>query len=116
MKKTRFLFALFIVLSFACTGIDNPFEPGNDYDVAIRNSLFVPATLTVTLSARIFWTNNDQKSHTVDSGSPGNPNLLFNRTLAAQGETTSEAVTFQKTGVYPYYCGLHGETGSITVN
>jgi len=78
--------------------------------VAITGYKFVPARTTVTVGARITWTNQDSDHHNVYSDNDAwsvSPSL-------GKGDTFS--VTFKRPGTYPYHCGFHPfMTGTIVV-
>jgi plastocyanin len=103
------------VISWQC-GDNNPFAPEtrDDNEVWIQNRQFVPQTLTVAKGTTVKWTNKDDDFHTVDHGKEKepDPNPEFNLTVLVGGSATH---TFTKTGTFDYYCGRHGETGTIVV-
>ena len=72
---------------------------------AIRVFQFQPGTLEVRSGSRVTWTNQDDITHTVTSGVPGNPDGRFDIELAGKG--TGGSATFGAPGVYPYFCAKH---------
>jgi plastocyanin len=77
--------------------------------VAIENFVFKPQSITVEPGSRVTWTNRDDAPHTVVSR---------DKVFASKGLDTGErySFTFEKPGIYPYYCSLHPHmTGSVTV-
>ncbi|AKC72539.1 hypothetical protein MB84_17845 [Pandoraea oxalativorans] len=79
--------------------------------VHIDNFTFSPATLTVKAGARVTWTNRDDEPHTVTSSS--NPRSFASGALDTDG---TFAFTFDKPGMYPYFCAIRPHmTGVIVV-
>lgn len=74
---------------------------GKDYKVAIQNFAFEPKTITVSVGARVVWTNRDEEPHVVTSAGS-----LFVSSKALD-TNDSYAVTFSKPGSYAYYCSIH---------
>ncbi len=78
--------------------------------VAIMGYKFVPARTTVTVGARVTWTNQDSDHHNVYSDT----NAWSVSPSLGKGNTFS--VTFKRPGTYPYHCGFHFfMTGTIVV-
>ncbi len=104
-----------VALLLSACGKDNPFLPEirEDNQVWIQSDGFNPRTLTVQAGTTVEWINKDSEVHLVDSGTPGKPTLLFTSKNIKPGESWS--YTFNKAGTYPYYCGIHGRTGTIVV-
>ncbi len=80
--------------------------------VTMKNIVFNPSSLTVTVGTTVTWTNDDSTSHTVtftdisgvDSGTL-TPGQTFN-------------YTFNTAGTFHYYCRIHGAaamSGTVTV-
>jgi plastocyanin len=83
-------------------------------EVWIQGMAFNPLNRTITTGTKITWTNKDATSHTVTSGTTGNPNGLFDSGNLAQNGTFS--YTFSNAGTYKYYCRYHSSmSGTITV-
>lgn len=76
----------------------------------IAGCRFEPTTLFVEPGTTVTWTNKDPIPHSVTG-----PFLTMNgEGLLDQGDTAS--VTFDESGVYPYYCVLHyGMAASVVV-
>jgi plastocyanin len=74
-------------------------------DAAVRVFQFQPGVLEVRGGTRVTWTNQDDITHTVTSGRPGDPDGRFDVQLAGKG--TSGSATFAAPGVYPYFCARH---------
>lgn len=81
--------------------------PGEN-EVWMQNIAFNPGTLTVSVGTTITWTNKDNVVHTATSGTPGNPDGLFNSGNMGNGATFS--YTFNTAGTYNYYCIPHAST------
>ncbi len=71
-----------------------------DITVSIRNYSYHPTTLTVTIGAKVTFTNRDQTSHTATS-----TKTAFDTGTVTPGH--SAAVVFTKPGIYTYYCQFH---------
>jgi len=78
----------------------------------IDNFSFSPAELTVAVGTRVTWINRDDIPHTVtDAATP--------RTMKSPPLDTGEsfAFTFDRPGVYAYFCSLHPHMqGSVVVH
>jgi plastocyanin len=82
-------------------------------EVAMKNRQFVPKEITITAGTTVVWTNEDSYSHTVTSGTRGNPTGLFDTEVQAGG---TFQYTFDNPGTYPYYCKIHpGMDGTVVV-
>ncbi|MFQ5750474.1 MAG: cupredoxin domain-containing protein [bacterium] len=102
---------LLVILSWHCA--DNPFEPAETgtHDVAIFSDRFEPSSVEITVGEKVRWTNKDSKTHSVDSGTLGNPTSAF----IGSGNLDPDAtftLTFSISGNFPYYCSLH-QTGNV---
>ncbi len=79
--------------------------------VTISNFAFGPAELTVKPGTEVVWTNRDEEPHTVVGPGPG---VSFKSAGLDTGD--SFAVTFDKPGLYRYFCSIHPQmTGTIRV-
>ncbi len=78
--------------------------------INIQNFSFDPNNLTVKTGTTVTWTNMDSVNHTVTSDTG-----LFDSGELGKGSTFS--YTFDKAGVYTYYCIPHHSKmqGTITV-
>jgi plastocyanin len=78
--------------------------------VNIQNFAFDPGNLTVKTGTTVTWTNMDSVNHTVTSDTG-----LFDSGELGKGGTFS--YTFDKAGVYTYYCIPHHAKmkGTVTV-
>jgi plastocyanin len=78
--------------------------------VDIRDSKYLPPTVTVAVGTTVRWTNRDEETHTVTSGTG-----LFGSAGLELGEDYT--YTFATRGEYPYTCDLHPfMRGTIVVN
>jgi plastocyanin len=83
--------------------------------VSVRLFRFGPGQLAITAGTPVTWTNQDDITHTVTSGTPGDPDGRFRRPLGGKGATTT--LEFTDPGVYPYFCERHPSMrGEIRVN
>jgi plastocyanin len=58
---------------------------------AVRVFQFQPGALEVRAGTRVTWTNQDDITHTVTSGQPGNPDRRFDVQLAGKGRVAARA-------------------------
>jgi plastocyanin len=68
--------------------------------VDIKDSRYLPSTITVPVGTTVRWTNHDEETHTVTSttGGFGSLGLDLDETYT---------YTFTAPGTYPYTCDLH---------
>jgi len=84
-------------------------------DVTVQLFQFQPGHAGVPKGTTITWTNQDDITHTITSGTPEMRDGHFDAQLAGKGTTAS--VTFTEPGVYPYFCRRHQSMrGEIRVN
>lgn len=77
--------------------------------VTMKNLMFSPSTLTVSVGTTVTWKNTDSLQHTVTSDTG-----LFDSGLFGSGATYTH--TFSTAGTYPYHCTIHaGMVGTIIV-
>jgi plastocyanin len=130
MKAQRSIVSMFVLLALvlaACTTAPTPtmavpvaaqataapatdMPAANAVAVTIQNFAFDPSNLTVKTGTTVTWTNLDSVNHTVTSDTG-----LFDSGELGKGSTFS--FTFDKAGVYTYYCIPHHSkmTGTVTV-
>jgi plastocyanin len=106
-----------IIFSGCSKDYNNPTSPVTNpgtNEIIMQNIAFSPASKTIAVGTTIKWTNKDNTTHDVISGTPGNPSGLFNSgDFSMNGEFT---FTFSQAGTFPYYCSHHaGMTGTIIV-
>ncbi len=81
---------------------------------AIDTFQFMPRSLEVTVETKVVWTNNDDVTHTVTSGTPDQRTDLFNATLNGKGAKFE--FTFSTPGTFTYFCNRHQQMrGEIKV-
>jgi plastocyanin/uncharacterized membrane protein YozB (DUF420 family) len=80
-------------------------EPG---EVTVREDrfLFLPSALTIPAGTTVTWINDERAKHTATSDDD-----RFDSGDQSFGQTYS--VTFDKPGVYPYFCRYHGDVGGV---
>ncbi len=66
---------------------------------------FRPGQAEVAKGTAVTWTNQDDITHTVTSGTPEHLDGRFAARLAGKGATAT--VEFKESGVYPYFCERH---------
>lgn len=105
--KVAFSLIILILISSGCSEDENsPASPPSDPNaVSIQSNSFNPGSRTVSVGTTIKWTNNDNVTHTVTSGSPGNQTTLFDSGNLASGQTFE--FTFTQTGTFNYFCKIH---------
>ena len=81
--------------------------------IDISGFAFTTTALEITKGAMVTWSNKDNTTHTVSSGTPPTKDGKFDGQVAA-GSTFS--VTFTEAGTFKYFCSIHNSmTGTITV-
>jgi plastocyanin len=78
---------------------------GTEQSVTIQTFQFKPTPIEVPAGTRVSFTNQDDITHTVTSGTPESPDGKFSHRLEATGATATVDLT--KPGVYPYFCERH---------
>ena len=73
--------------------------------VTIQLFQFRPTPVAVPAGTRVVWTNQDDITHTITSGTPDKRDGRFSMPLAGKGTTAT--VEFTHPGVYPYFCDRH---------
>ena len=78
--------------------------------------VFSPSSVTIHPGDQVKWTWSSS-GHSTTSGSPGQPNGIWDSGIHNQGATFSH--TFNSAGTFPYYCIPHGGccmmVGTVTV-
>jgi plastocyanin/uncharacterized protein YggT (Ycf19 family) len=69
------------------------------------NLVFDPASVTIHPGDQVKWTWGSS-GHSTTSGSPGQPNGIWDSGIQNQGATFTR--TFNSAGTFPYYCVPHG--------
>ncbi len=88
---------------------------GSSAQVAIVNSSFSPANLTVTAGTTVRWTNMDFVDHTVTFVGQGMGSTA-GMGSGTMGHMAGFSYTFMRPGTYQYHCTPHPYmTGTVTV-
>ena len=95
--------ALALVASALILGAAVP--AGSASGVTVQLFQFKPGQIEVRAGARVAWTNQDDITHTVTSGTPEQRDGRFE--LALDGRGATGAVTLGTPGTYPYFCSRH---------
>src|SRR6476659_8721103 len=78
--------------------------------------VFSPSSVTIHTGDQVRWTWSSS-GHSTTSGSPGQPNGIWDSGIHNQGATFTR--TFNSPGTFPYYCVPHGGccmmVGTVTV-
>src|SRR6478609_11926618 len=69
------------------------------------NLVFSPSSVTIHPGDQVKWTWSSS-GHSTTSGSPGQPNGIWDSGIHNQGATFTH--TFNSAGTFPYYCIPHG--------
>src|SRR5215469_13340962 len=73
--------------------------------VEIRTFRFRPGHIEITAGTTVRWTNQDDITHTVTSGTPEARERRFAQRLPGKGAATT--IEFKEPGLYPYFCERH---------
>ncbi len=117
-KRTCLGLALLALAFTQCT--ENPLEPESRKanEIWFQGGQVQPKTLTVTAGTTVIWTNKDDVSHSVDSGTFMNPTSEFPQSPNL-GKNQSYSHAFGQAGTFNYYCVRHqtrqSEHGTIVV-
>lgn len=88
----------------ACSG-DNTAPSGPTVAVAIADTTFAPAEVTVPAGGAVQWTNTSQtERHNLIPVTAG----AFKQHDALIKKAETVTIRFSKVGDYAYYCALHG--------
>lgn len=83
-------------------------------EIEMQNSKFSPGSIEIKAGTTVTWLNSDSFSHTVTSGTRGQPDGRFDSGSIPGGNTYS--YTFDQPGEYEYFCEFHaGMSGKVTV-
>ena len=78
---------------------------GSEQGVTVQTFQFKPTPVEVPVGAKVSFTNQDDITHTITSGTPDSPDSKFSHRLEGKGSTAT--VEPGKPGVYPYFCERH---------
>ena len=114
-KKILLLFLFGLPLFYFGCGGESPVAPDSPAgdEVWIHADGFDPVTRTVTAGTTVIWINKDNQIHTVESGVPDNPDLIFTSPNLKPNAIWSN--TFPQKGTFNYFCGIHRKTAKIIV-
>jgi len=106
--KKLAIITIFLVLAAILAGAcSSGGSSGNT--VSISGFAFKPASLNVSTSTTVTWTNNDSVTHTVTSDTGA-----FSSGDLSSGQTYS--YTFNQAGTFAYHCSIHTYMhGTVTV-
>ncbi len=116
-KNSSFIFILLIGIS-AISGFsfsktasaDTNLASTTIYAISIVDNSFSPPNVMIPVGSTILWTNNGSVAHTVTSDN-SDVSTMFSSGSINPGATFGW--TFNKAGVYPYYCSFHGGPGGV---
>ena len=95
MKKiSPLIFAVFVAV-FALLG-----AAPSPHIVHVKDFAFQPATLTISAGERVTFQNDDDEAHTVTA-----TDKSFDSAGLDSGQSWTH--TFDKPGIYTYFCALH---------
>lgn len=111
MKRNHLIKHLALLSLILVTGIN----AASKVEVEIEDFAFVPQQITILQGDTVEWKNRDNMGHTSTSGSPGEPNGLWDSGIISKDQTFS--YVFDTSGTFNYYCKPHPwMTGVVTVN
>ena len=104
-----FSWRLILVMATAVSLIGYP-KPASATTVNVTvgpngNLVFSPSSVTIHPGDQVRWTWGSS-GHSTTSGSPGQPNGIWDSGIRNQGATFTR--TFNSAGTFPYYCTPHG--------
>ena len=119
-SKTLIAIVLMSLVALFLQCAQTPTEPDLSVnEVSISSTGFQPGSLTISVGERVTWVNNDNVSHSVDSGTFMNPTNAFDSS-ANIDPGSSDVISFAQAGTFPYYCSIHQsgnvKEGTIIVN
>lgn len=89
-------------------------EAANDVQVEIKLFSFQDKEITVPAGTRVTWLNHDGIEHSVTSGTPENPDGVFDSDFFEQDESFS--MVFDQPDEYHYFCRRHNHMkGTVIV-
>jgi plastocyanin len=111
MERVAFVLSAWLPIAVAGLVLAAPPDAG----VTVQVFKFRPDRIEVKAGTRVTWTNQDEITHTVTSGTPEQRDASFDIRLAGKGTTGS--VEFTRAGVFPFFCERHpAMRGEIHVN
>ena len=107
MKIFSWRLTLVVIAAVSLIGYPKP-ASARTVDVTIGPNfelVFSPSSVTIHTGDQVKWTWASS-GHSTTSGSPGQPNGIWDSGLRNQGATFTR--TFNNAGTFPYYCVPHG--------
>ena len=118
MKMSSWRFVLVVATAVSLIGYPKA-ASATTVDVTVGpggNLVFSPSSVTIHTGDQVRWTWSSS-GHSTTSGSPGQPNGIWDSGIHNQGATFTR--TFNSAGTFPYYCVPHGGccamVGTVTV-
>jgi plastocyanin len=93
------------------SSVDTTTTAASSANVAIKDFVYTPSTITVKKGATVTWTNNDSMAHTVTTSS-SSPET-FDSGSIANGQTFSHV--FSAVGTYSYSCSFHASMKATVI-
>ena len=115
MKISSWRFVLVVATAVSLIGYSKP-ASATTVDVTVGpggNLVFSPSSVTIHPGDQVRWTW-DSSGHSTTSGSPGQPNNIWDSGIHNQGATFTH--TFNSAGTFSYYCIPHGGCCGMTGN
>lgn len=97
----RMIFGASAILVLLCNGV----SAAETVEVVIKDYSYTPRTVTVKPGDTVKWINRVENQHTTTSGKDGVADGIWASKRLDKGE--SFTYTFEKPGVYPYFCTPH---------
>ena len=107
MKMFSWRFVLVVATAISFIGYPKP-ASATTFDVTVGPNfelVFSPSSVTIHPGDQVRWTWASG-GHSTTSGSPGQPNGIWDSGIQSQGATFTR--TFGSAGTFPYYCTPHG--------
>jgi len=119
MKMSSWRYVLVAATAVSLIGYSKP-ASATTFDVTVGPNfqlVFSPSSVTIHPGDQVRWTFASS-GHSTTSGSPGQPNNIWDSGIRNQGATFTQ--TFNSAGTFPYYCTPHGGccgmTGTVVVS
>ena len=105
MNKRKIIWSIMsiMILVIMIANINGAFAQTAKEDtkkVEIDNSMYIPASITVTKGTTVNWVNKDIVAHTVTSDTG-----IFNSGIINPGNSFGQ--TFNNVGIFKYHCNIH---------
>jgi plastocyanin len=100
-RRTRLVAVVAVTLASSAGGAVAQSPAG----VTVQIFQFRPTPVEVPAGSKVTFTNQDDITHTVTSGTPESRDGKFSHQLAGKGATATVELT--QPGVYPYFCERH---------